>query len=149
MRRPRRNHSPALKAKVALAALEGNATLTELAQRFDVHANQIAAWRRQLGAHAAEAFNEGAPREAPDGQGCWRDNVFIERLWRSVKYEEVYLHAYETVSDVRTGLTRYFTFFNQRRPHEALTRCTPDQVYFKALPTTATSPRAIPLIPAA
>ena len=84
-----------------------------------------------------------------DGQGCWRDNVFIERLWRSVKYEEVYLHAYETVSDVRTGLTRYFTFFNQRRPHEALTRCTPDQVYFKALPTTATSPRAIPLIPAA
>ncbi len=84
-----------------------------------------------------------------DGQGCWRDNVFIERLWRSVKYEEVYLHAYETVSDVRAGLTRYFTFFNHRRPHEALTRCTPDAVYFRALPTTATSPRALPLIPAA
>lgn len=43
-----------------------------------------------------------------DGKGCWRDNVFVERLWRSVKYEEVYLHAYETVSDVRAGLLRYF-----------------------------------------
>lgn len=84
-----------------------------------------------------------------DGQGCWRDNVFIERLWRSVKYEEVYLHAYETVSDVRAGLARYFSFFNQRRPHDALRRATPDSVYFKSLPTTATSPRALPLIPAA
>ena len=65
MRRPRRNHSPAFKAKVALAALEGNATLSELAQRFDVHANQITEWRRQLMAHASEAFAEGAPREAP------------------------------------------------------------------------------------
>lgn len=85
-----------------------------------------------------------------DGQGCWRDNVFVERLWRSVKYEEVYLHAYETVSDVRAGLSRYFTFFNQRRPHSALLRRTPDTVFFTALPKTAgPSPRAIPLIPAA
>ena len=65
MRRPRRNHSPAFKAKVALAALEGNATLTELAQRFDVHANQIAEWRRQLVARATEAFSDGEPRETP------------------------------------------------------------------------------------
>lgn len=65
MRRPRRNHSPAFKAKVALAALEGDATLSELAQRFDVHANQIAEWRRQLVAHAAEAFADGVPRETP------------------------------------------------------------------------------------
>lgn len=65
MRRPRRNHSPAFKAKVALAALEGNATLSELAQRFDVHANQIAQWRRQLVAHAAEAFSDGERREPP------------------------------------------------------------------------------------
>jgi putative transposase len=85
-----------------------------------------------------------------DGQGCWRDNVFIERLWRSVKYEEIYLHAYETVSDVRAGLTRYFTFFNQRRPHEALARSTPDAVYFASpSPADAASPRGIPLIPAA
>jgi len=66
MRRPRRNHSPVFKAKVALAALEGNATLTQLAERFDVHANQIAEWRRQLIAHAAEAFAEGERRtDAP------------------------------------------------------------------------------------
>lgn len=85
-----------------------------------------------------------------DGKGCWRDNVFVERLWRSVKYEEVYLHGYETVSDVRTGLTRYFQFFNQRRPHRALARRTPNQVFFTALPELQTpSPRAIPLISAA
>jgi len=47
-----------------------------------------------------------------DGRGCWRDNVFVERLWRSVKYEEVYLKAYETVSEARQGLNRYFTFYN-------------------------------------
>lgn len=85
-----------------------------------------------------------------DGKGCWRDNVFVERLWRSVKYEAVYLHGYETVSDVRTGLTRYFQFFNQRRPHRALARRTPNQVFFTALPELQTpSPRAIPLISAA
>jgi putative transposase len=85
-----------------------------------------------------------------DGTGCWRDNVFVERLWRSVRYEEVYLHAYETVSDVRAGLTRYFQFFNHRRPHTALSRRTPDTVFFAALPETARpSPRALPLIPAA
>jgi putative transposase len=66
-----------------------------------------------------------------DGKGCWRDNVFVERLWRSVKYDEVSLHAYETVSDVRVGLQRYFTFFNERRPHTALGRLTPDMMYFQ------------------
>ena len=66
MRRPRRNHSAAFKAKVALAAIEGDATLAELAQRFDVHPNQITEWRRQLVAHAADAFTpEGERREAP------------------------------------------------------------------------------------
>ena len=65
-----------------------------------------------------------------DGKGCWRDNVFIERLWKSVKYEEVYLRAYDSVSQARTSLARYFDFYNQRRPHTALDRKTPDQVYF-------------------
>ena len=65
-----------------------------------------------------------------DGKGAWRDNVFVERLWRSVKYEEVYLKAYETVSDVKSGLGRYFQFYNTRRPHSSLERQTPDQVYF-------------------
>jgi len=65
-----------------------------------------------------------------DGKGCWRDNVFIERLWKSVKYEEVYLHAYDSVSHAKASLERYFGFYNQRRPHTALDRGTPDQVYF-------------------
>ena len=89
-------------------------------------------------------------RISMDGTGCWRDNVFVERLWRSVKYEEVYLHAYETVSDVRAGLSRYFTFFNQRRPHTTLRRRTPDAVYYQNQVNPITdSPRGLPLIPAA
>ena len=71
-----------------------------------------------------------------DGKGAWRDNVFIERLWRSVKYEEVYLHAYDTVSDSRAGIGRYFDLYNQRRPHSSLGRRTPDDVYFSQQPLT-------------
>ena len=66
-----------------------------------------------------------------DGRGAWRDNVFVERLWRSVKYEEVYLRAYDSVSDARTSIGRYLTFYNGRRPHSSLDRKTPDHVYFK------------------
>jgi putative transposase len=69
-----------------------------------------------------------------DGKGSWRDNVFIERLWKSIKYEEVYLHAYDSVAEVRQGLQRYFSFYNQRRPHRALDGRAPDMVYFAALP---------------
>ena len=65
-----------------------------------------------------------------DGKGRWVDNVFIERLWRSVKYEDVYLRAYETPIELRTGLARYFDFYNTRRRHSALDRRTPDEVYF-------------------
>lgn len=68
-----------------------------------------------------------------DGRGSWRDNVFVERLWRSVKYEEVYLHAYDSVSHAKAALGRYFGFYNARRPHNSLDRQTPDQVYFNAL----------------
>ena len=64
-----------------------------------------------------------------DGRGAWRDNVFVERLWRSVKYEEVYLRAYSSVSDARASLGRYLTFYNGRRPHSSLDRKTPDHVY--------------------
>ena len=65
-----------------------------------------------------------------DGRGCWRDNVFVERLWKSIKYEEVYLHAYDSVSEARRGLERYLTFYNHHRPHSKLDRSTPDEVYF-------------------
>lgn len=69
-----------------------------------------------------------------DGKGCWRDNVFVERLWRSVKYEEVYLRAYASVSDARAGLGRYFVFYNTQRPHSSLEAKTPDEFYCDALP---------------
>ena len=71
-----------------------------------------------------------------DGRGSWRDNVFVERLWRSIKYEEVYLRAYDTVSEARVSIGRYLAFYNGRRPHSSLDRQTPDQAYFNRLPQT-------------
>lgn len=68
-----------------------------------------------------------------DGKGSWRVNVFVERLWRSVKYEEVYLYAYDPVSAVKAGLARYFDFYNHRRPHSRLERMTFDQKYQESL----------------
>jgi putative transposase len=72
-----------------------------------------------------------------DGKGCWRDNIFIERLWRTLKYEEVYLHAYDSVSAATTGIGRYLTLYNTRRPHSSLTDRTPDDAYFFPLSQTA------------
>src|SRR6202163_1030469 len=72
-----------------------------------------------------------------DGKGAWRDNVFVERLWRSVKYEEVYLRAYESVSEARTSIGRYLDFYNGRRPHSSLDDRTPDQAYFDLPPLRA------------
>jgi putative transposase len=65
-----------------------------------------------------------------DGKGCWRDNVFIERFWRSLKYEEVYLHAYESTSEARASIGKYIAFYNGIRPHSALDGRTPDAAYF-------------------
>jgi len=72
-----------------------------------------------------------------DGKGSWRDNVFVERLWRSVKYEEVYLRAYESVGDAGASIGRYFEFYNARRPHSGLDRRTPDEAYFDPSPYVA------------
>ena len=69
-----------------------------------------------------------------DGRGAWRDNVFVERLWRSVKYEEVYLRGYDSVSEARASIGRYLDFYNGRRPHSSLDGATPDQAYFTTLP---------------
>ena len=69
-----------------------------------------------------------------DGKAAWRDNVFVERLWRSVKYEEIYLWAYDDVPAARASIGRYLEFYNTRRPHTALDRRTPDQAYFHPLP---------------
>jgi putative transposase len=68
-----------------------------------------------------------------DGKGAWRDNVFVERIWKSVKYEEIYLHAYDSVSMARASIGRYLNFYNGGRPHSSLDRRTPDEAYFDLL----------------
>jgi putative transposase len=69
-----------------------------------------------------------------DGKGSWRDNVFIERLWKTLKYDHVYLHAYESVSDAREKILSFLNWYNIERPHSSLDRMTPDEMYFKTLP---------------
>ena len=117
-RRPRRNPTAAFQAKVALATIKGEKTLAE---QF-----------------TSEAFTgrlkEEGIRISMDGKGRWRDNVFVERVWRSIKYEEVYLHAYVSVSEARQSIGRYIDFYNTTRPHSSLKALTPDQVYFNRLP---------------
>jgi putative transposase len=72
---------------------------------------------------------DNAIKISMDGRGAWRDNIFVERLWRSVKYEEVYLHAYASVAEARVSIDQYLTFYNTRRPHQSLNRQTPDRAY--------------------
>jgi len=72
-----------------------------------------------------------------DGKGAWRDNVFVERIWRSVKYEEVYLRAYDSVAEARTSIGRYLAFYNSKRPHSSLDARTPDRAYLDHLPQVA------------
>jgi transposase len=113
-KRSRRTHSPAFKAKVALAAIKGEKTLADLAQQFDVHQNQITTWKSQLLEGAAGVFEpeKTEPKEA------------------AVKYEEVYLRAYESVSEARASIGRYLAFYNERHPHSSLDGRTPDEAYF-------------------
>jgi putative transposase len=72
-----------------------------------------------------------------DGKGCWRDNIIIERFWRSLKYEEVYLRAYESGSEARASIGRYITFYNGVRTHSSLDGRTPDEAYFNSLAALA------------
>ena len=79
-------------------------------------------------------LKEHGIRISMDGKGCWRNNVFVERRWRSVKYEEVYLKAYDSVGEAKTPLGAYLAFYNTRRPHRAFDGRTPDAIYFAGLP---------------
>jgi putative transposase len=80
---------------------------------------------------------ENAIAISMDGRGAWRDNVFVERLWRSVKYEEVYLRAYDSVGEARASIGRYLDFYNRKRPHSSLDARTPDRAYLDGLPLVA------------
>ncbi len=73
-------------------------------------------------------------RLSMDGKGSWRDNVFVERVWRSIKYEEVYLKAYESVSHARRSIGEYISLYNRKRPHSSLADQTPDEAYLATLP---------------
>jgi putative transposase len=84
-----------------------------------------------------DVLKENGIQISMDGKGRWVDNVFVERLWRSVKYEEVYLHAYESVGAAKVGIGRYLEFFNSRRPHSSLAGQTPDTAYFTPLAAAA------------
>ncbi|MBF0328032.1 MAG: DDE-type integrase/transposase/recombinase, partial [Nitrospirae bacterium] len=87
----------------------------------------------------SEAFTEilkdNGIKISMDGKGCWKDNVFVERLWRSVKYEDIYLKSYDSIAELRKGLIEYFEFYNGRRRHQGLDDKTPDEVYYGTLPS--------------
>ena len=107
MKTTTKRYSADFKAKVTLEAIRGDLTLAKLGAKHGIHHTMIAAWKRQ----------------AVDG------NVFIERLWRSLKYECVYLHAFETGSELRVGLTRWISYYNADRPHSGLAGRTPNEAY--------------------
>ncbi|WP_090960182.1 IS3 family transposase [Nitrosospira sp. Nsp18] len=82
-----------------------------------------------------QAVKEQGGKPSMDGRGAWRDNVFVERLWKSVKYERVYLHAYDSVTEARASIMQYMDWYNQARPHSGLEKKTPDEAYAVMLPT--------------
>ena len=120
-----------MEAAFCIEALEDALSMNEKPEIFNTD---------QGSQFTSEAFTARLKQEgiriSMDGKGRWRDNVFVERIWRSIKYEEVYLHAYASVAEARASLGRYIDFYNTRRPHSSLKAQTPDQVYFNRLPAT-------------
>ncbi len=90
----------------------------------------------QFTAHEfVQAVKDRGCKPSMDGRWAWRDNVFVERLWKSVKYERVYLHAYDSVTEARASIMQYMDWYNQGRPHSGLEKKTPDEAYAVMLPT--------------
>jgi putative transposase len=83
-----------------------------------------------------QVVHQSGAKLSMDGRGAWRDNVFVERLWRTIKYERVYLRAYESVSAARTDIAEYIDWYNRARQHTSLDNRTPDQAYWSLLPNT-------------
>jgi putative transposase len=117
--------SNSLGADVAVAALEEAITKYGVPEIMNTDQGS-----QFTGGEFIGVLQRHAIRISMDGKGCWRDNVFVERLWKTIKYEHVYLHAYDGVSEARAMLTTYLAFYNRRRPHTALDRRTPDEMYF-------------------
>lgn len=118
----RKRDSAEFMAKVALEAIKGEATLTEMASRFGIHPMEF-----------VEVLKDAGVRISMDSKGRWMDDVMIERLWRSMKYECVYLHVFETGSEAKAGIERWVTFYNKHCPHSHLDDRTPDEAYCQKL----------------
>ena len=127
-----------LAAKVAIT-LEACHAVDVLEQAFKRYGRPQIVNTDQGSQFTAKAFVDAVKSQgcqfSMDGRGAWRDNVFVERLWRSVKYERVYLHAYDSVGQARASILDYFQWYNHERPHSSLNRKTPHQVYNDGLLT--------------
>nr|WP_306548635.1 integrase core domain-containing protein [Desulfobulbus sp.] len=127
-----------LAAKVAIT-LEACHAVDVLQEAFTRHGSPAIVNTDQgsqfSAAEFVKAFEARGCQISIDGRGAWRDNVFVERLWESVKYEWVYLHADDTVTDARVSIMQYLDWYNRSRPHSKLEKRTPDEAYAVMLPT--------------
>lgn len=119
-----------LEAAFCIEALEEALTRFGRPEIFNTdQGSQFTSWE------FTKVLSDAGVQISMDGKGAWRDNVVVERFWRTIKYEEVYLRAYTNVPEARAAIGRYILFFNSRRPHTSLDGQTPDQAYFNQLPT--------------
>ena len=127
-----------LAAKIAIT-LEACHAVDVLEEAFNHHGTPEIVNTDQGSQFTAEKFVQAVKdkgcRLSMDGRGAWRDNVFVERLWKSVKYERVYFHAYDSVNEARKSIMHYLDWYNRSRPHSHLNRKTPDEAYAGMLPT--------------
>ena len=127
-----------LAAKVAIT-LEACHAVDVLQEAFTRHGSPAIVNTDQgsqfTAAEFVKAVEDRGCRISMDGRGAWRDNVFVERLWKSVKYEWVYLHAYASVTEARVSIMQYLDWYNRSRPHSKLEKRTPDEAYAVMLPT--------------
>ena len=125
----------AAKVAITLEACHAVEVLEEVARRYGVPDIVNTDQGSQFTAYEfVRAVKGMGSRLSMDGRGAWRDNVFVERLWKSVKYERVYLHAYETVSAARLSIMEYLNWYNRDRTHSSLGRQTPNEAYNAMLP---------------
>ena len=127
-----------LAAKVAIT-LEACHAVDVLQEAFNRHGRPEIVNTDQGSQFTAQEFVQAVKDRgchlSMDGRGAWRDNVFVERLWKSVKYERVYLHAYDSVTEARQSIMQYMDWYNRSRPHSSLGKKTPDEAYAVMLPT--------------